>query len=165
MTWLRCFAFLLLPLFVLVPDRPAAQAPARASFPPAEVPPRNDIRLDNRVAIPMRDGVILYADVYRPVGEGRFPVLVSRTPYSTERFPASHAGSISVVQYHVGRICRTVRPPRMPETIMRWAATVPALMGPAAMSTSRVATATSPLASTVSSGISVGWTIRARRGT
>jgi putative CocE/NonD family hydrolase len=94
MTWLRCFAFLLLPLFVPMPDRPAAQAPARASFPPAEVPPRNDIRVDNRVAIPMRDGVILYADVYRPVGEGRFPVLVSRTPYSTERFPAAYEAGV-----------------------------------------------------------------------
>jgi hypothetical protein len=60
MTSLRRFAFLLLPLFALTPDRPAAQAPARASFPPAAVPPRNDIRVDNRVAIPMRDGVILY---------------------------------------------------------------------------------------------------------
>jgi uncharacterized protein len=94
MTWLRCLAFLLLPLFVPMPDRPAAQAPARASFPPAEVPPRNDIRVDNRVAIPMRDGVILYADVYRPVGEGRFPVLVSRTPYSTERFPAAYEAGV-----------------------------------------------------------------------
>ena len=30
----------------------------------------------------MRDGVILYADIYRPAGEGTFPVIVSRTPYS-----------------------------------------------------------------------------------
>ena len=94
MAWLRCFAFLLLPLFVLMPDRPSAQVSARASFPPAEVPPRNDIRVDNRVAIPMRDGVVLYADVYRPIGEGRFPVLVSRTPYSTERFPAAYEAGV-----------------------------------------------------------------------
>ena len=94
MAWLRRVAFLLLPLFALMPDRPAAQVPPRASFPPAEVPPRNDIRVDNRVAIPMRDGVILYADVYRPVGDGRFPVLVSRTPYSTERFPAAYEAGV-----------------------------------------------------------------------
>jgi uncharacterized protein len=94
MAWLRCFAFLLLPLIVLMPDRPSAQVSARASFPPAEVPPRNDIRVDNRVAIPMRDGVVLYADVYRPIGEGRFPVLVSRTPYSTERFPAAYDAGV-----------------------------------------------------------------------
>ncbi|HEX2445731.1 MAG TPA: CocE/NonD family hydrolase, partial [Vicinamibacterales bacterium] len=29
----------------------------------------------------MRDGVQLYADVYRPEGEGRFPALLMRTPY------------------------------------------------------------------------------------
>jgi putative CocE/NonD family hydrolase len=33
----------------------------------------------------MRDGVILYADVYRPMQPGRYPVIVGRTPYSTER--------------------------------------------------------------------------------
>ena len=93
MNWPARVAFLLLPL-LLMPGRPDAQTSARASFPPAEVPPRNDIRVDNRVAIPMRDGVILYADVYRPVDEGRYPVLVSRTPYSTERFPAAYEAGV-----------------------------------------------------------------------
>jgi putative CocE/NonD family hydrolase len=37
--------------------------------------------VDRDVAIPMRDGVVLRADVYRPPGNGRFPVLVFRTPY------------------------------------------------------------------------------------
>ncbi len=32
----------------------------------------------------MRDGVKTYADIYRPSKEGRYPVIVSRTPYSTE---------------------------------------------------------------------------------
>lgn len=91
---LRRVALLLLPLLVLMPGRPDAQNPASASFPPADVPPRNDILVDNRVAIPMRDGVILYADVYRPVEEGRYPVLVSRTPYSTERFPAAYEAGV-----------------------------------------------------------------------
>ena len=56
-----------------------------------EVPPRNDINIENRVAVPMRDGVILYADIFRPTGEGKHPVLVSRTPYSTERYPSSYS--------------------------------------------------------------------------
>jgi putative CocE/NonD family hydrolase len=59
-----------------------------------EVPPRNDITVTNRVAVPMRDGVILYADVFRPVGEGKHPVLVSRTPYSTERYPRSFRSAV-----------------------------------------------------------------------
>jgi len=32
--------------------------------------------------VPMRDGVKLATDVYRPSGEGRFPVLLYRTPYN-----------------------------------------------------------------------------------
>ena len=37
--------------------------------------------MDTGVAVPMRDGVVLRADVHRPGGSGRFPVLVYRTPY------------------------------------------------------------------------------------
>src|SRR6266436_4868651 len=33
------------------------------------------------VAVPMRDGVILRADVWLPAAAGKFPVLVYRTPY------------------------------------------------------------------------------------
>ena len=33
------------------------------------------------VAVPMRDGVILRADVWLPATSGKFPVLVYRTPY------------------------------------------------------------------------------------
>lgn len=32
-------------------------------------------------AVPMRDGVVLRADVWRPAPEGRYPTLVHRTPY------------------------------------------------------------------------------------
>ena len=89
MTWCRRAALLLLPLLVLVsiPERPtsAVQTTAAVRFPPPDVGERNDIVLDNRVPIRMRDGVSLYADVFRPVGNERYPVIVSRTPYSTER--------------------------------------------------------------------------------
>ncbi len=61
---------------------------------PTSPPPRNDIRVENRVAVPMRDGVILYADVFRPAQEGQYPVIVSRTPYSTERSPAAYASAV-----------------------------------------------------------------------
>ena len=40
-----------------------------------------EVRVDRNVAVPMRDGVILRADLYRPEAEGSFPVLVFRTPY------------------------------------------------------------------------------------
>jgi uncharacterized protein len=34
------------------------------------------------IAVEMRDGVKLATDVYLPVGAGKFPVLVSRSPYA-----------------------------------------------------------------------------------
>ena len=40
-----------------------------------------EIWLERDIAVPMRDGVVLRADVYRPQRHGRFPVLVYRTPY------------------------------------------------------------------------------------
>jgi hypothetical protein len=36
------------------------------------------------VAAKMRDGVTLRADIYRPKAEGRFPVLLERTPYNKD---------------------------------------------------------------------------------
>ena len=41
----------------------------------------SDTIIEINVAVPMRDGVVLRADVYRPAGDGPFPVLVYRTPY------------------------------------------------------------------------------------
>ena len=41
-------------------------------------------RVDIDVAVPMRDGVVLRADVHRPREGGPFPVLVYRTPYGKD---------------------------------------------------------------------------------
>ncbi|MCW2919612.1 MAG: X-Pro dipeptidyl-peptidase domain protein [Actinomycetia bacterium] len=38
--------------------------------------------VERDVWIPMRDGVLLQADVWRPATEGRYPVLLQRTPYN-----------------------------------------------------------------------------------
>ena len=43
---------------------------------------RGGMRVDWDVAIPMDDGLVLRADVFRPPGEGRFPVLLSYGPYA-----------------------------------------------------------------------------------
>ncbi len=61
---------------------------------PKAYPPTNEIRIDNLVPIRMRDGATLYADVYRPAGPGKYPVLVSRTPYSTERYPSAYQAAV-----------------------------------------------------------------------
>jgi putative CocE/NonD family hydrolase len=40
-----------------------------------------DVTVEHGVAAKMRDGVTLRADIYRPKAEGKFPVLLERTPY------------------------------------------------------------------------------------
>ncbi|MGH9837007.1 MAG: CocE/NonD family hydrolase [Blastocatellia bacterium] len=45
----------------------------------------NEIRILRYQPVPMRDGVKLYADVYLPRAEGRYPTLVVRTPYGVQR--------------------------------------------------------------------------------
>lgn len=70
---------------------------AEVRFPEA-YPPTNDVTVENLVAIKMRDGVTLFADVYRPDKPGKYPVLVSRTPYSTERAPSAYASGVWFAQ-------------------------------------------------------------------
>jgi len=43
------------------------------------------VKVESHVAVKMRDGVNLYADIYRPARDGKFPVIVIRTPYGTQR--------------------------------------------------------------------------------
>ncbi|MED1470036.1 CocE/NonD family hydrolase [Bacillus salipaludis] len=48
------------------------------------------ILVEKNVPCEMRDGVILYADIYRPNEEGTFPVLLTRLPYSKDLPHYSH---------------------------------------------------------------------------
>ena len=41
-----------------------------------------DIKVERNVAIPMRDGTVLRADIFRPEPEGNYPALLTRTPYN-----------------------------------------------------------------------------------
>ncbi len=92
---MRLNSILLLSLFVSLTVWPLLPVASSATVKFREaLPPRNDVEIDNRVAVPMRDGVTLYADVFRPVGDGKYPVLVSRTPYSTERYPRSYVEAL-----------------------------------------------------------------------
>jgi putative CocE/NonD family hydrolase len=45
-------------------------------------PPALPTTLQYDVPVPMRDGVLLATDVYRPDASGRFPVILMRTPYN-----------------------------------------------------------------------------------
>jgi putative CocE/NonD family hydrolase len=67
---------------------------------------RSAIAAERNVPVVMRDGTVLRANVFRPAGEGPFPVLVMRTPYGK---PAKadedlvQAGFIVVTQDARGR--------------------------------------------------------------
>ncbi|MEN3941656.1 CocE/NonD family hydrolase [Prosthecobacter sp. SYSU 5D2] len=64
------------------------------------------VEVTRNVAVPMRDGVVLRADVFRPATGGPYPVLVMRTPYGKQgkKFDAYvKAGYIVVCQDARGR--------------------------------------------------------------
>ncbi len=48
---------------------------------PRPLPGLPGVRVERNVPCRMRDGVILAADVYRPAGDGPFPVILMRLPY------------------------------------------------------------------------------------
>jgi putative CocE/NonD family hydrolase len=56
----------------------------------AAVPADSVWRRDHDVPVPMRDGVVLRADVFRPKSGGPFPVLVYRTPYDKNEAVTDH---------------------------------------------------------------------------
>jgi uncharacterized protein len=65
-------------------------------------------RLELNAAAKMRDGVVLRADVFRPLAEGKYPVVLIRTPYNRATALAAgcryaEAGYISVIQDVRGR--------------------------------------------------------------
>src|SRR5215472_16126613 len=47
--------------------------------------------LERDVPIRMRDGVTLRANIFRPLGGGRFPVILSATPYGKDIMPDTKA--------------------------------------------------------------------------
>ena len=40
-----------------------------------------DVIVERNVEVPMRDGTVLRADIWRPDATDQFPVLIERTPY------------------------------------------------------------------------------------
>jgi hypothetical protein len=70
--------------------------------------PLPGVTIEHHVAMKTRDGVSLYADIYRPAGEGTFPVLLQRTPYNRQNaadfgHAAAARGYMVVVQDVRGR--------------------------------------------------------------
>jgi hypothetical protein len=57
----------------------------------------NEIKIERHKAIKMRDGIVLYGDVYMPAKEGKYPTIVSRTPYGVQR-DGAHKNFIKFAQ-------------------------------------------------------------------
>jgi uncharacterized protein len=66
------------------------------------------IRIERHLATPMRDGVKLYGDLYRPARDGKFPVLVIRTPYGVQR-DGVHQSMIKFAQHGYATFVQDVR--------------------------------------------------------
>jgi putative CocE/NonD family hydrolase len=67
--------------------------------------------VDANVVVPMRDGVVLRADVYRPEGESPVPAIVNRTPYDRTS-PLIQLAAIEperVVDAGFALVCQDVR--------------------------------------------------------
>jgi predicted acyl esterase len=45
------------------------------------------IAIDRDLVVPMRDGVRLFANLFRPTAAGRYPIIISVTPYGKDRLP------------------------------------------------------------------------------
>jgi len=52
-----------------------------AVFPPAARPLPCDISWDRDVPVKLRDGVTIYTDILRPVGDGKVPAIIAWSPY------------------------------------------------------------------------------------
>ncbi len=65
------------------------------------------VQVQTNVRVKMRDGVSLVCDIYRPKAEGKFPVILTRTPYNRKdpasgMYIASH-GFVTILQDTRGR--------------------------------------------------------------
>jgi putative CocE/NonD family hydrolase len=85
-----------------------ASAPAAARI-DAVGPPT--LVVDRDVAVPMRDGVVLRADVYRPATDNPVPAVVNRTPYDRTRalVPQAALDPDRAAQAGFALVCQDVR--------------------------------------------------------
>ena len=76
------------------------------------MPDSISLKMESDVAVTMRDGVTLYADIYRPDSDGPFPTILQRTPYDKtnalsatmlDPIRAAKAGFAVVIQDTRGR--------------------------------------------------------------
>src|SRR5580704_12860535 len=69
----------------------------------AQTQPSYEIVFEADVVMKTRDGVVLRADIYRPRAEGKFPVILNRSPYDkhiyiSEGVASARRGYVFVIQ-------------------------------------------------------------------
>ena len=64
----------------------------------------NRILVEHNLAIPIRDGMITRADLYRPDGDQPLPVLLQRTPYGKGFVDPPFSARFVKMCSHTGRI-------------------------------------------------------------
>jgi putative CocE/NonD family hydrolase len=72
-------------------------------------PVLHEVRIQRHVPVKMRDGVILYADIYLPAKPGKYPVILTRTPYGVQREGVHHERMIKFAQRGYVGIVQDVR--------------------------------------------------------
>ncbi|MBA3355911.1 MAG: CocE/NonD family hydrolase [Pyrinomonadaceae bacterium] len=101
-------AQIFLALAFLVSTCTAVALVAAPSVRAASAEARYHVISENGVRVKMRDGVSLVADIYRPKGEDKFPVLLERTPHDRKdgrsmAYELSSHGYVVVLQDTRGR--------------------------------------------------------------
>ncbi|MEX2574232.1 MAG: CocE/NonD family hydrolase [Balneolaceae bacterium] len=90
------------------PETHTAVAEADSSVVNETTAPASEIRVLRYQPVPMRDGTILYADVYLPAEPGEYPTVVTRTPYGVQR-PGRHERYLRFAQEGYAKVVQDVR--------------------------------------------------------
>src|SRR5690349_720360 len=74
----------------------------------AQAADQYEVTYQRNVPVKMRDGITLRADIYHPKADGKFPVLLQRTPYNKDGgvsfgFKAAARGYVVIFQDVRGR--------------------------------------------------------------
>ncbi len=85
---------------------------------PRRLRPVPGVRFERDVAVPMRDGVRLMANVFRPEQAGRYPVVMSVSPYGKDAVPEDYGlfrpSASTSVPFEHPTMPRSRRPTRAP---------------------------------------------------
>jgi len=72
-------------------SRPPAVGDTKLTYPPPlpSVTVENGMRIERDVSLPLRDGTIIYTDIYRPEGATNVPSIISWTPYGKRNYEST----------------------------------------------------------------------------